>query len=312
MIRPNQTGFINERYAINSIRRAFNLQQIGKYSKTSSMLLSLDAEKEFDRVDWVFLEQTLDYMGFHDTFVKWVKVFYKNPKSRVRVNGHCSEFFHLGRGTRQGDAMSPVLFALSIEPLAEIIRSNPRIQGIKDKGGKCHKISLYADDVLLFIENPLTSVPALLECLKNYGSVSGYKVNADKSEAMMISGHWPTRLDKEVSFRWSSKGFRYLGIILTPMASHLYTANYTRLFEIIKKDLARWEILPLSMFGRIETVKMNILPRLLFLFQSLPVWVPISAFNKLEKLISKFIWQNKRPRIRLKILMSDKDGGGGG
>ncbi len=274
------------------------------------MLLSLDAEKAFDRVDWVFLERTLDYMGFHETFVKWVKVFYKNSKSRVRVNGHCSEFFHLGRGTRQGDAMSPVLFALSIEPLAEIIRSNPRIQGIKDKGGKCHKISLYADDVLLFIENPLTSVPALLECLKNYGSVSGYKVNADKSEAMMISGHWPTQLDEEVSFRWSSKGFRYLGIILTPMASHLYTANYTQLFETIKKDLARWEILPLSMFGRIETVKMNILPRLLFLFQSLPVWVPVSAFNKLEKLISKFIWQNKRPRIRLKILMSDKDRGG--
>ncbi len=126
---------------------------------------------------------------------------------------------------------------------------------------------------------------------------------------MMISGHWPTQLDKEVSFRWS-KGFRYLGIILTPMASHLYTANYTRLFEIIKKDLARWEILPLSMFGRIETVKMNILPRLLFLFQSLPVWVPVSAFNKLEQLISKFIWQNKRPRIRQKIVLII--GGGGG
>lgn len=79
---------------------------------------------------------------------------------------------------------------------------------------------------------------------------------------------------------------------------------------MIKKDLARWEVLPLSMFGRIETVKMNILPRLLFIFQSLPVWVPVLAFNTLEKFISKFVWQNKRPRIRLKILMSNKDGGG--
>ncbi len=64
------------------------------------------------------------------------------------------------------------------------------------------------------------------------------------------------------------------------------------------------------MFGRIETVKMIILPRLLFLFQSLPVWVPVSAFNKLEKIISKFVLQNKSPRIRLKIIMSNKDGGG--
>lgn len=155
-------------------------------------------------------------MGFHKTFVKWVKVFLKNPKSRVRVNSHCSEFFNLCRGTLQGDAMSSVLFALSIDPLAELIRSNPRIQGIKHKGGKCHKISLYADDVLLFIENPLTSVPALLERLKEYGLVSGYKVNVDKSEATMISGHWPTQLDKEVSFRWSSQGF-----------SHPYTHGIT-------------------------------------------------------------------------------------
>lgn len=80
---------------------------------------------------------------------------------------------------------------------------------------------------------------------------------------------------------------------------------------MIKKDLARWEVLPLSMFGRIETVKMNILPRLLFIFQSIifPVWVPVLAFNTLEKFISKFVWQNKRPRIRLKILMSNKDRG---
>ena len=136
LVKSDQTGFINKRYGTNNIRRALNLQQIGKDSKTPSMLLSLDAEKAFDRVDWVFLEQTLNYMGFHDTFVKWVKIFYKNPKSRVRVTGHCSDFLNLGRGTRQGDALSPALFALGIEPLAELIRSNPRIQGISDKGGK--------------------------------------------------------------------------------------------------------------------------------------------------------------------------------
>ncbi len=66
----NSKTFIYGKYAINNIRRALNLQQIGKESKTPSMLLSLDAQKAFDRVDWVFLEQTLNYMGFHDTFVK--------------------------------------------------------------------------------------------------------------------------------------------------------------------------------------------------------------------------------------------------
>lgn len=102
------------------------------------MLLSLDAEKAFDRLDWTYLKQTLTHMGFQDTFVAWVETFYHNPKSRVRVNAHCSELFYLGRGTRQGDAMSPVLFALSIEPLAESIRCNQHIQGITDEGGNSH------------------------------------------------------------------------------------------------------------------------------------------------------------------------------
>lgn len=97
------------------------------------MLLSLDAEKVFDRLDWMFLERIMAHMGFDKTFLRWISAFYINPRSRVRVNGQCSDFFDLGRGTRQCDALSPALFALSIEPLAEFIRHNPLIQGIRDK-----------------------------------------------------------------------------------------------------------------------------------------------------------------------------------
>ena len=172
------------------------------------MLLRLDTEKAFDRVDWTFLEQTLSKMGFNDIFVRWIKTFYKNPRSRVRVNGHCSEFFPLGRGTRQGDA----LLALSIESLAELIRSDPLIQGILDEGNNQHKLALFADDILLCLENPITSILALLHDLNEYSKVSGYKVNTNKSEAMMIVGDWPSQLDDLVSFRRSNQGFRYLGV----------------------------------------------------------------------------------------------------
>lgn len=135
MVKPDQTGFINGRRGTNNIRRALNLQSIATSSTQTSMLISLEAEKAFDRVDWVYLQQTIINMGFGDKFVRWIKLFYQDPRSRVRVNGHCSELFELKRGTRQGDALSPVLFALSIEPLAEVIRQNPQIHGITDDGG---------------------------------------------------------------------------------------------------------------------------------------------------------------------------------
>lgn len=147
LANTDQTGFINGRQGTNNVRRALNLQFIASGRKTPSMLLSLDAEKAFDRLDWTFLEQTMAHMGFNETFLSWISVFYMSPQSRVRVNGQCSDFFDLGRGTRQGDALSPALFALSIKPLAELIRSNPLIQGINDDCEQQHKIALYADNI---------------------------------------------------------------------------------------------------------------------------------------------------------------------
>lgn len=68
-------------------------------------------------------------------------------------------------------------------------------------------------------------------------------------------------------------------------------------------------MLPLSIVGRIETIRMNILPRLC-LFNALPITVPVSTFTFLDKLVSKFIWQNRRPRVRLKVFCALKDKGG--
>lgn len=127
---------------------------------------------------------------------------------------------------------------------------------------------------------------------------------------MMLVGKWPSELERIVSFKWSALGFRYLGVMITPDISQLYNANYGKLITQIRADLERWKILPLSLFGRIETIKMNILPRLLYLFQTLPVWISSSVFKMLDGLISSFLWQKKKPRVRLKQLTWPKRLGG--
>lgn len=87
-------------------------------------------------------------------------------------------------------------------------------------------------------------------------------------------------------------------------------ANYGRSISQIRADLGRWEILPLSLFGRVEVIRMNVLPRLMYLFQALPIWISASRFRMLEKMVSTFIWQGKRPRIRHKTLFYPKKQGG--
>lgn len=168
------------------------------------------------------------------------------------MNGCCSEFFDLQQGVRQGDCLSPLLFAINIEPLAASIRQNEKIKGIMDMGHTEHKISLYADDILTYISDPVVSVPALMNTLKEYGELSGYQINESKSEAMMLKGQWPTQLTGRLQYRWPQR-FRYLGIILTIDLSKMFSANYGKLMNNIKADLIRWEILPLSLMGRVET-----------------------------------------------------------
>ena len=72
--------------------------------------------------NWEFLCKTLSATGFHSTFIDWVRIIYRNPRSRVRVNGYCSGFFDLERAVRQGDCLSPLLFAINIESFAASIR----------------------------------------------------------------------------------------------------------------------------------------------------------------------------------------------
>lgn len=110
------------------------------------MLLGIYAEKAFDRVDWLYLQKTLKYIGFS-----------------VGIN--------IGRGTRYGDVFSPFLFALSSEPLEQIKFSDQRIT---DQRGHIHIVALFADDIL-FLSDLFASILVLMIALRSYVEIPGYK-----------------------------------------------------------------------------------------------------------------------------------------
>ena len=159
--------------------------------------------------------------------------FYSQPLASVITNGKQSEYFPLGRCTRQGCCLSPLLFAIAVEPLAIALKQSEDFLGVV-RGGFTHKISLYADDILLYVTDPLTSVPPILKILDQFGKFSGYKINNEKSEmfplnppaALIPAAHFP--------FRIVQKSFTYLGIEITPSFSSLFTKNFGTLFEKCK------------------------------------------------------------------------------
>lgn len=93
------------------------------------VILSLDAEKAFDWVEWPYLFAALEKFGCGNKFLSWIKLLYNNPCTKIFTNQTLSVSFELGRGTRQGCPLSPLLFALAIEPLVETICAHPRIHG---------------------------------------------------------------------------------------------------------------------------------------------------------------------------------------
>ena len=295
IIDEDQTGFVRGRQTQDNIRRTLLIINKIRKNKTPSALISLDAEKAFDMVNWEYLYMTLERFGFNEEVIHCIKSIYSNPTARVRVNGSLTDKFTLERGTRQGCCLSPILFAIYIEPLAQMIRQDSSISGIEINNRE-HRISLFADDVLIYLQRPVDSFDRLMHLLTKYGYYSGYKLNMGKTQTLLFHTT-PTGELKECNLPWEAKSLRYLGVNITKNPSDLFKINYEEVNDTIKTDLGRWATYPMDFTDRINAIKMNMLPRLLYLFQSLPVGVPQTQFNKWDKLISRFIWEGKRPRI---------------
>lgn len=125
-------------------------------------------------------------MDFGPCFVKTIQPLFDSPLPHIFLSNHYSEEFTLSRGTRQGCLLSPILFAISLEPLVIAIRSNPNITGVTI-GGEDHVVSLFTDDMVIYLTNPSISLPSLMAVIQMFGQVSGLAINYSKSEIHAIA-----------------------------------------------------------------------------------------------------------------------------
>ena len=135
------------------------------------MIISIDAEKAFDKLQHLFMIKTLQKAGIEGTYLNIIKAIYDKPTANIILSGEKLKAFPLKSETRQGCPLSPLLFNIVLEVLATAIRAEKEIKGIQI-GKEEVKLSLFADDMILYIENP-DSTRKLLELINEYSKVAG-------------------------------------------------------------------------------------------------------------------------------------------
>ena len=144
---PGMQGFFNICKSINVIN------DINKLKEKNCMIISINAEKAFDKIQHPFMIKTLQKVGIEGTFLSIIKTIYDKPTANIVLNGEKLKPFPLRSGTRQGCPLSPPLFNIVLDVLATAIREQKEIKGIRI-GKEEVKLSLFADDMILYIVNP--------------------------------------------------------------------------------------------------------------------------------------------------------------
>lgn len=271
--------------------------------KQQMIMISLDQEKAFDRVDRDFLNKTMDKLNFGPSFKNWIKTLYKNANCAIINNGWMSDPVTLQRGLRQGCPLSPLLYVMIAESLGQAIRNDPSIKGVHIPGdnGKTDKISQYADDATLILKDGI-SVQRAFDVVNKYERGSGSKLNYEKSEGIYI-GQQEGKNTGPVPITWKTDNIAVLGTQIGPSLEQDWDKPVAKLL----KRIQGWYSRNLTIYGRALIVKTYGVANLIYLATTFSI--PEKVIVEVHRAIFNFLWKGHEYVKRETMCLPLKEGG---
>ena len=237
----------------------------------NGLLMLIDFEKAFDSVSWNFMYKVLNYLGFNDKFIKWIKLINTHICATVLQSGFTSTFLQIGKGCKQGDPIAPYLFITCAFVLYILIMMDKNVKGITIEGNE-YKITQYADDTTLILDGSENSLQTSLNILEIFGNMSGLKMNTSKTKVVWIGRkkHSKNKLCENYHLEWGMKEFTLLGIQFTVDIINMPDTNYRTALMKIRETIKKWGNRHLTALGKVTIVKTLLLSKLNHLFLSLP------------------------------------------
>ena len=266
-ILPSQTGFVPNRCILDNIFLAFEAIEWTKENNQDLCMLLLDFEKAYDRVNWTFLKQTMEQMGFHEQWITQVMSLNLNASASILVNGQSSKPFKLQRSMRQGCPLAPYLFLLTVDVLGQMLQ-HPQsgVQGLRLPDNTTITNQMFADDTLLLLDGMAENMDRALNVITRFGAASGAKLNLHKSIGVWVAHTERTwQWGEDAGLKWLPPGevTRYLRY---PFGLNIpQREKDNRMLTQIRKHLARWADKKLSLAGRIMVSNQVILSSIWYL-----------------------------------------------
>jgi retron-type reverse transcriptase len=182
------------------------IQHINRSKDKNQLIISIDAEKAFDKIQHHFMIKALRKLGIEGKYLNIIKAIYDKPTASIILNGGKLKPFHLKSGTRRGCPLSPLLFNIVLEFLARAIRQEEGIKGIQI-GKDTIRISIFADDMIQYLKDPKNSTQKLLDTINSCNKVAGFKINLQKSLAFLYTNNEQTEKEymETIPFTVASK-----------------------------------------------------------------------------------------------------------
>jgi len=303
LVQPTQSYSVPGRDIADTIATVRDVIEYMKRDRKGGIVIGIDWNKAFDRVEHEYLFRVLGKFGFGVKMVEWVRKLYGRATSCVKINGVLTDKFEIGRSVRQGCPLSALLYAISVEPLAALIKRDKGIVGIDlPYGGTCI-INQYADDTTITVRGG-NSVKRVLEIVEKYGRASGAKINKEKSELMYIGE--VERVD--VGVKVEEKYIKVLGVYLGVESKEARDVTWTGVINKIRTVCAVWKGRKLKLNGKVMVVNSLLLSVCVYVMNviEMPGWV----MNELNKIVCDFIWEGKGVKIAQKTLVGKRWEGG--
>jgi hypothetical protein len=296
-LAEEQLGFLKGRQILDAIGTAQECLHSIKTKNLPAILLKLDLKQAFDCINWNFLHLILLQCGFGAAITNWMMGCITTATLAVLINGEASKAFHSERGLRQGCPLSPLLFILVLESL-NILLKRSQLAG-KLTGIKASRLTqilhlLFVDDVIIMTSASLAEWTEIFNVLNSFCSVSGLKINYQKSIFLATGVRDAFLLELKSLFGFDFRdlvaGFNYLGYYIKP--SSYKAKDWSWLFEKFERRIQLWCNRCLSMGGRYILIKA--------VLESLPVYwmalahIPHSVLKKLRQLIFAFLWNGSK------------------